>query len=150
MKLYRKAIGTGLIVWAAVMAGCHHRERGFDTGPRGRTIVIHVRSNAQTPPGQCYIDCKTVSVYTPDNQKLRWVSDDGHKYTADFEMGPGFPNPRPGTPFKDAGGNPKHTITTDEPEIEPTGPHGYYYYAVKDENGNICLKPEDPGLHVTP
>ncbi|HJS97905.1 MAG TPA: hypothetical protein VJ756_02355 [Terriglobales bacterium] len=119
--------------------------------PQGRTLVIHVRSDVTTdPPGQCYVDCKTVSVYAPDHQKLRWISDDGKKYIVDFEKGPGFPNPDPGTPFKDGQGKPKHTLSTADPELEPTGPHGYYYYSVKDANGNICLKPEDPGVHVTP
>lgn len=149
MKLHCKAISAGLIVCATVGVGCEKEH--FDGGPKGRTIVIHVRSDVQTtPPGQCFVDIKTVNVYTPDHQKVRWVSDDGHKYAADFQTGPGYPNPDPGTPFKDAAGKPKHTVTSDEAGLEPTGPHGYYFYAVKDENGRQCLKPDDPGIHVNP
>ena len=151
MNIHWKAIWAGLIVCAAVGVGCHKEsDEGYLHGPKGRTIVIHVRSDAQTPPGKCFVDLKTVDVYKPDHQKLRWKSDDGQKYTADFEMGPNYPNPGPGTPFKDEHGKDKHTVTTDEPEIEATGPSGYYFYAVLDKNGNKCLNPEDPGVHVTP
>lgn len=149
MKVHCRTICAGLIVWTALGVGC--QKQGLLKGPKGRTIVIHVRSDAQTtPPGKCFVDLETVNVYTPDHQKLKWLSDDGHKYTADFEVGSNYPNPKPGTPFKDAQGNDKHTVTTDEPDIEPTGPHGYYYYAVKDDKGNTCLNPDDPGVHINP
>lgn len=151
MNMHFRAICAGLIVCATAGVGC--TKLGFLRGPKGRTIVIHVRSNVRTtPPGKCYVDLETVNVYTPDHQKLKWVSDDGHKYTADFEMGPNSPNPKPGTPFKDANGNDKHKVMTGEPDIEPAADaiHGYYFYAVQDENGKTCLNAEDPGVHVNP
>ncbi len=153
MNIHGKAIWAGLILCAAAAVGCNKTESGehFMGKPQGRTLVIHVRSDVTPDPSrQCSVDCKTVNVYASDHQKLRWVSDDGKKYTVDFEKGPGFPNPDPGTPFKDGQDKPKHTLSTADPELEPTGPQGYYYYSVKDANGYICLKPDDPGVHVNP
>jgi hypothetical protein len=151
MRINRKAVWTGLVLFVAAGVGCHKKQAYLDRGPENRTIFIHVRSNVQgLAQGKCYVDVETVYVYKPNHQKLKWKSDDGNKYTADFEMGNGYPNPKPGTPFKDAQGNDKHTVGTDEPEIEVTGPSGYYYYAVLDQNRKACLNPEDPGVHVTP
>jgi len=130
--------------------GPGHGEHFGQTTDRVFEVYIYMDS---TDPARkkCLVDLNSITLWTQDenghaiDQRVKWVSDDDKEYTVAFDTN--------GSPFADKEFHVKSPdYESHSGKIANKG--GYYEYSIyrggSTTSANLCMKPTDPGVHVTP